>query len=131
MFVALIAAFGVLMTSDDLAETAATSGLTDALSVSQSGALGFADNGAAPMADAAAPGNSITASSQAFTGQIQDTIVTVAGAGAGFRTGDISFDADSVGGGIQALAVATGPGSLSQSAVSVAAGALTFGAGSK
>lgn len=125
MFVALIAAFGVLMTSDDLAETAATSGLSDAASVSQSGALSFADNAAAPFAEAA--GGALTRSSQSLTGQVSDTIVTVTGGG-GFRSGDISFDADTVGGGIQSQAITTGVGSLPQSAISVAAGALNFGA---
>jgi hypothetical protein len=127
MFVALIAAFGVLMTSDDLAETAATSGLSDAVSVSQSGALSFADNAATPFAEAAEASGALTHSSQSLTGQVSDTIVTVSGGG-GFRTGDITFDADTVGGGIQAQAITTGVGSLPQSAVSVAAGAITFGA---
>ena len=131
MFVALIAAFGVLMTSDDLAETAATSGLSDAASVSQSGALSFADNAAPPFTEAAAAaGGALTRSSQSLTGQVGDTIVTVGGGG-GFRTGDISFDADTVGGGIQSQAITTGVGSLPQSAISVAAGALNFGASSK
>lgn len=128
MFVALIAAFGVLMTSDDLAETAATSGLSDAASVSQSGPLSFADNGAAPFTDAA--GGALTASGQSLTGQVSDTIVTVTGGG-GFRSGDITFDADTVGGGISAQAITTGVGSLPQSAVSVAAGALNFGVAPK
>ena len=41
MFVALVAAFGVLMTPDDLADTAAMSGLTDAVSVSSSALESF------------------------------------------------------------------------------------------
>jgi hypothetical protein len=117
MFVALIAAFGVLMTADDLAATSATSGLSGAAAVSPSDALSFAAGGA--------DHGGLTLSSQAITGQVGDTRVSV---GNEFRTGDIAFNADTVGGGVQALSIATGVGSLPQSAVSVAAGALSFGA---
>jgi hypothetical protein len=122
LLAAIIAALGVVMAPEELADVSA-SGADDVSIAVPTGLTGVSDG---------ASHGSVAISQQVQSASVSGVSVRVGNSGGGgssdYRSGDISMDGSSSGYGIQSMNLNTGVGSIGQTGVSIAAGSLSFGA---